>query len=229
VRPVLLVIALAVAIGSVGCGGDDNGEATEPLTLEQRVLRESDAPGSKADPVETRKTARSLDEFTGLHGTYVRAAEIERSKLEDAGLVSAVHDTRFYPEKPGGVHTPDAPHVRVLVMQFESEDGAAEGLDLLDDNNRKPCPESCALRMEDFDVSGVADARGLRHYATAERIKAIGEEGDPFDAYIIIFTDGPFTYEVEAFGPPGASSKERTEEIAKTLHDRVEGAPLAEA
>ena len=117
-RAVLLAIALVVATGLVACGGDE----AAPLTLEQRLLRESDVPGSKVDPVEVRLTADDLDEFTGW-SEYVRAAEIDRSKLEDAGFVSAIHETRFIPNTPGGPHTHDAPHVRILVLQFESDDG----------------------------------------------------------------------------------------------------------
>jgi hypothetical protein len=229
VRAVLLAIAVAsVAVGLVACGGDD-GETAEPLTLEQRVVRDSDAPGSKPDPVETRKTARSLDEFTAFHGTYVRAAEISREELEEAGLVAAIHDTRFFPKRTGGPHTPDAPHIRILVVQFESEDGAATGVDLLEDNAFKPCPETCAMHAEGFDVSGPPDAKGIRNSATAERIKELGEEGEPFDSYAIAFADGVFAYEIEGFGPPGAVSETQVEEIAEKVHDRVEGAPPPDA
>jgi hypothetical protein len=223
VRAVLLAIALLIALGVVACGGDD-GETAEPLTMEERVLRESDAPGSKPDPVETRLSARSLDEFTALHGTYVRAAEIDRKELEEAGLVAAIHDTRFFPKRTGGPHTPDAPHIRILVLQFESEDGAATGVDLLEDNAFKPCPETCAIEAEGFDVSGPPDAKGIRSSATAEAIKELGEEGEPFDAYTIAFSDSVFAYEIEGFGPPGAVSETQVEEIAKKVHDRVEGA-----
>ena len=227
-RAVLLAITVVVALGLVACGGDD-GDAADPLTMEQRVLRESDAPGSKADPVETRLTARSLDEFTAFRGTYVRAAEIDRKELEEAGLVAAIHDTRFFPKRPDGPHTPDAPHVRILVLQFESEDGASTGVDLLEDNAFKPCPGTCATRTEAFDVSGPPDAKGIRSSATAEQIKELGEEGKPYDAYTIAFADGVFAYEIEGFGPPGAVSETQIEEIAEKVHDRVEGAPPPEA
>jgi hypothetical protein len=227
VRAVLLAIAMVVALGLVACGGDD-GDTADPLTMEQRVLRESDAPGSKADPVETRVTARSLDEFTAFPG-YVRAVEIERTELAEAGLVAAIHDTRFFPNRPGGPHTRDAPHVRILVLQFESEDGASTGVDLLEDNAFKPCPETCATRTEEFDVSAPPDAKGVRSSATAEKIKELGEEGEPFGAYTIAFADGVFAYEIEGFGPPGAVSETQIEEIAEKVHDRVEGAPPPEA
>lgn len=224
-------MALVLAIGLVGCGGDDgggsDGESAKSLTLEQRLLRESEVPGSKVDPVEVGLTADSLVKFTNWP-EYVPAAEIDRDKLEQAGFVAAIHETRFIPKTPGGEHTRDAPHVRMLVMQFDSDDGAATGADLVSENDQKPCPGDCATQIEEFDVSSVPDANGIRHLTTAESLKATGGEGEPSDAYTIVFADGPFTYEVEGFGNPGEISKQRIEEIAKKVHDRVEGAPAPE-
>jgi hypothetical protein len=220
---VTLVIAALASTGLVACGGEE--ETAAPLTLEQRVLSESEVPGSKADPVETRLTPSTLDEFTALKGTYLPAADIEADKLNEAGFVSALQDTRFIPNEPGGAHSPDAFHVRLLVIQFETEAGAIAGTELLHENELKPCPGECAVQFEEFDVADVPDARGVRSYATAERLKAIEEEGEPFDAYTISFADGPFAYEVEGFAPPERISEEQVEEIAQKLYDRVKGAP----
>jgi hypothetical protein len=224
VKALLVAIAVLVATGLVACGG--NGGAAEPLTLEQRLLRESEVPGSKPDPVETRLTAGSLDEFTAWRGAYVTAADDAR-KLRKAGFVSAIHDTRFFPKTPGGAHTRDAAHVRMLILQFESEDGAVTGADLLRKNALKPCPGQCAVQIEEFEVSGVSDASGARRFLTAEGLKAMGDEGEPFDSYTISFADGPFVYELEVFGPPGKVSEKQIEEIAEKVHDRVKGAPPA--
>ena len=226
-RMVLLAIAVIVAAGLVACGGDE-GKTAEPLTLEQRLLRESEVPGSKADPVEVRLTARSLDEFTAWGEDYVAAAEVDRRKYEAAGFVSAVHDTRFIPNTPGGAHTRDAPHVRMLVLQFESEDGAVTGADLLHMNGIKPCPGQCAMQIEEFEVSGVPDATGVRRLLTAERLKATGLEGEPSDSYTIWFADGLFAYQVESFAPEGGEvSEKRIEEIAEKVYERVKSAPPA--
>ncbi len=226
VRLGLLAFALLIVSGVVACGGDDD-EARAPLALEERVVRASEVPGSVEDPVETRLTADSREDFTAWQGTYVRAAEIEPAKLDEAGFVSAIHDTRFVPERPGGPHSRDAPHVRLLLIQFESEDGARMGVELLHTNDLKPCPDQCAVRIEEFDVAGVPDATGVRRFATAERLKALGEEGDPFDSYTILFADGPFAYQLEGFGPVGGWTEQRVEEVASKLHHRIEGAPPA--
>src|SRR5688572_3527901 len=95
-KTVVLAMAVAIASALAAC-------TAAPLTMEQRVLSESDVPGSLPDPVETRQTASTLDEFTAWR--HIPAAEIDPRKLEEAGFVSAIHDTRFVPETSGGPHT----------------------------------------------------------------------------------------------------------------------------
>jgi hypothetical protein len=145
--------------------------------------------------------------------------------------VSAIHDTRFLPKKPGGVHTRDAAHVRVIVLRFRSEDGAATGAKLVYAKGLEPCPGQCLVQIEEFKVDGVPDATGYRRYLTAERAKkAAGTEGpdEPFDSYTIGFADGPFAYAVDGFAPPNKISQDQIEKIAQTVYDRVKGAPPAE-
>ena len=218
-RTFLFAVAVVVATGLVACGGN---EKAKPLTLEQRLIRESDAPGSREDPVETRLTAGNLDELSAWQNP---AAEIDPGKLKKAGFVSAVHDTRFFPKTPGGPHTRDANHVRILVIQFRSEEGAATGAGLVYTNSLKPCPGECAFQIEEFEPSGVPDARGARRYITAKRAQETGGGEAPIDFYTITFADGPFVYEVEGFGPPGKISKKQTREIAQRVYNRVKGAP----
>lgn len=215
-RTVVPAMTLAIAATLVAC-------SAEPLALEQRVLSESDVPGSLPDPVETRQTADSLDEFTAWQD--ISAAEIDSTKLAEAGFVAAIHDTRFLPDTSGGPHTRDAAHVRILVVQFDSRGGAQTGLALLHENALQPCPGTCAARIEEIDVSGVPDAKGVQRPVTAERLAETGEEGEPTDSYIITFADGPFVYQVEGFAPPGKITEQQIEDIAKKLHDRVAGAP----
>ena len=223
-RMALMAIAVVVATGLVACGGD---EQTAPLTMEQRILRASDLPGSKPDPVEVRLTADNLDEFAGWDA---QEAEIPRDKLAKAGFVSAIHDTRFLPKEPGGAHTRDAPHVPVIVLRFRSEDGAATGAKLVYAKGLEPCPGQCLVQNEEFEVDGVPGATGYRRYLTAERAKqakATGGPDEPFDSYTIGFTDGPFAYAVDGFAPPSKISKKQIQEIAQTVYDRVKGAPPA--
>ena len=227
-RSLLLAISVALATCAVACGGDGGNEteAAQPLTLRQRVVNESDAPDSKADPVETLLTAHSLDELKGwADKDYVETPQIDASELKTLGFAGAIHETRFFPKEPGGPHRGDVPHVRSLVGQFGSAKAAVRVMDLLYKNDLKPCPGRCAMSFEEFDVSGVSDAKGVRRYVTAERLDQLQESGEPRDGYTVVFADGPYAYQVELFGPMGEVSEEQVEEIVGKLHDRVEGAP----
>ena len=208
------------------CGGGEDGDAA-PLTLEQRILRESDAPGSKPDPVERGWTARSLEEAVADPGGI--GAHIGRAKLEEIGFVAAIEDTRFSPTRPGGRHTRDAPHVRMLVVEVRDEERAQEAVEVLRAEALKPCPGVCAIGRAEFDPSSVPDAQGLHTFARAEDIERLGEEGKPFDSFALWFADGPFAYEVMVFGDQrggvAAVSRKQLEEIAERVHRRVEGAP----
>jgi hypothetical protein len=224
--PVGIAMAVALATCVAACAGDGGNEseaAGQPLTLSQRVVSESDAPDSKTDPVETRQTARSLEDLGGWDDGG--APEIDPRKLEELGFVAAVHDTRFFPKEPGGPHRRDVPHVRTLVGQFTSKEAAVKAMDLLYEADLKPCPGKCATSFEKIDISGVPDAKGVRRYVTAERLEELQEPGEPTDSYTIVFADGPYAYNVELFGPPGEVSQEQLEEIVGKLRDRVEGAP----
>ena len=247
----LLLLSAVVLALAVGCGGNGGGQAEEagtgettateaeqtttatedgdaaPLTLEQRILRESDAPRSRPDPVERGWTARSLEEAVADPGTI--GAHIGRAKLEEVGFVAAIEDVRFWPTRPGGRHTPDAPHVRMLVVEVRDEESAQKAVEVLRAEAGKPCTGQCAIRNAEFEPSSVPDAQGLHTFARAEDIEAIGDEGEPFDSFALWFADGPFAYELMVFGDKkggaAAVSREQLEEIAERVHRRVEGAP----
>jgi hypothetical protein len=224
-RPLLLAVAAVAALGLSACGGD---EAAAPLGLEQRVPSLADTPGSKADPVETRVTVTGTEEFiTNLHDRLVNPTDKDRRDFEAMGFVKGIQDTRFFPSEPGAAHTRDAVHVFSLVLQFDSNDGAMRATELLHNDGVRPCPETCATQVQEFDVDGIPDATGVRRFATAADIKAAGTDQDrPYDSYTIRFADGDFAYDIELFGPPGEVSEEEAEEIAGKLYDRVKGAPV---
>jgi hypothetical protein len=210
---VLLVLA--------ACGGD---ESKEPLTLSERVVAEADAPGSKPDPVEKGQQTADFDEFIDALSELAIDPNMEemREVFREAGFQAAVADTRYY----GETHIGAASHVFSTTIQLESEEGAARALDWLHADSLKPCPETCAVRITEFDVEGIPDARGVRRSQSAEDIEAGGRENDvPFDSYEVLFTDGPFVYTVDVHGPPGSVTDEQLQEIASALRSRVEGAP----
>ena len=215
--------ALMVSLTLVACGADD---ASDPLPLEQRVVGADEAPGSEPDPEETPVTLTGLDELEAeFAGPQVYDEDL--SAIEDAGFVSMAINTRFYPSEPGGEHVPGTPHVFTRVSEFESEDGANAGVVVAHDIGLRPCPETCAYEITEFDPASVPDATGVQAIATQEAIDEIGDDIQPDARYSVYFVDGPYAYEVTVFGPPDEVSRQQVEEIAEKLYERVQGAPPA--
>ncbi len=222
---ILLVLAAAAALTLTACGGDESPDPAGPLTLEQRVVSEEDAPDSKTDPVEMPRTAASAEEFmTVFHDGFINPTPEEIEELETGSLVRAYNATRFF----GDSHSMTAPHVVSLVMQFGTEDDARRAQEILHQDSIRPCPERCASQAEEFDVTDIPDAQGTHRFATAESIEATGDtDVRPYDEYEIDFADGAFAYRVILRGSPGDVSEEEAEKIADRLYDRVRGAPPA--
>ena len=111
-------------------------------------------------------------------------------------------------------------------MQFGSDAGATDAVDLLHADGLEPCPETCAFAITEFDVDGIPNARGVQRIATQEALDAVGDtDRFPHAEYKILFADGPFSYDLTLFGPPDEVSEQQAEEIAAKLYDRVAGAP----
>jgi hypothetical protein len=163
-----------------------------------------------------------FDEFIAtLSELAIDPDKEEATKVfQEAGFKRAGVDTRFF----GQTHRPTAPHVVSSFIELESEDGATSALDWLETDVRKPCPMSCAVDRNSFDVDDIADARGVHRIATAEDIERLGTEDQrPFESYWVGFTDGTFVYTVELHGPPGSVSEEQALDIARAYHDRLTG------
>ena len=223
-----VVLILAALFGAAACGGDDEAA---PLTLEQRFIQAGDAPGYEPDPLEGGKhTWDGADKFAAqTSDQLIRATLVDYEKfLTEAGFVRAIGGTRFLPGD-NGEHDRNDPHVVMGVLQFESDEGARDAVDWYHDDGTQPCPGKCAVTISEFEVDGIPDAKGVRRFVTAERLRQTGEEGEPNDGYDIRFSDGPFAYHVGTFGPIGdATTEQVTEAIAKRIYDRVKGAPPPE-
>jgi hypothetical protein len=218
---VTLAAALLLGLSLVACGAASG----ESLALEERVVDAAEAPGSEPDPEETPVTLTGLeeleDEFSGPE-----VYEEDLQAIEEAGFVAMAINTRFFPSEPGGEHAPGTPHVVTRVSEFESDQGANVGVAVAHAIGLRPCPETCAYVIEEFEPAGVPDATGVQAIATQESIDDIGDDDVHPDArYSIYFADGPFAYEVTVFGPPDEVTREQAEEIAGALYDRVQGAP----
>jgi hypothetical protein len=223
----VVVLAVVALMGFAACGGDDD---VAPLPLDQRVAGEAEAPGSQPDPIETRRTATSLDELAAtMEDQLITATEEEKVALGEAGFVSAILDTRFFESEPGAEHDRGDAHVATLVLQLTSEAGATDAVDLLHTDGLEPCPETCAFAVAEFDVDGIPNGRGIERIATQESLDRVGDtERPPHAEYSIFFADGPFAYVVRSFGPPEVVSEQQTQEVAASLYARVHGAPPPE-
>lgn len=223
-RLVAISSALLLALSLAACGGEGPKAS---LTLEQRVVGAAEAPGSEPDPVETEARATGIEELESeLAGPEVYDEDIRA--FEEAGFVSLVINTRFFPSEPGGEHLPGAPHVVTLVYEFESEEGANAAIDVAHGIGLRPCPETCAYEITEFQPAGVPDAKGVQAIATQASIDRTGDDIQPDARYSVYFADGPVAYEVTTFGPPDEVTRQQVEEIAEKLYARVSGAPLPE-
>jgi len=223
----VLFVLIAVALAGLTACSSGSGEATStgPLALDQRVVTEEDAPDSKADPVEKRQIASDDQAFSDTMGdAFINPTDEEKARLGTIGFVKAIRDTRYF----GDVHSQDDLHTFSLVVQLDSPDGAKEMADFFHTDGVRPCPESCAFSVTEFDVDGIPGATGVRRYASEEDIQAAGTgENRPYDSYAIQFADGDFAYRIDLGGPPGKPSEDKAVEIAKALYDRVHGRPTA--
>jgi hypothetical protein len=225
-KGLVLLLSAVLVLGLAACGGgSDEATSTGPLALAQRVVTEEDAPGSKPDPVEKRQTAADEQEFIEKMGdAFVNPSEEDRKSLQTVGFVQAINDTRYF----GETHSRDDAHTFSLVVQLDSPDGATEMTDFFHTDSLRPCPESCAFSVSEFDVDGIPGATGVRRVATEDAIKAAGtSENRPYDSYAIFFADGDFAYNIDYGGPPGTTSEDKAVEIAQNLYDRVHGRPAA--
>jgi hypothetical protein len=222
-RPVSMAAVLVFSVLLVACGADGSGTA---LTLEERVVGADEAPGSEPDPVETPVTLTGLEELEAeFSGPEVYEDDLRA--IEEAGFVAMATNTRFYPAEAGGEHAPGTRHVVTRVSEFESDDGADAGAEVAHAIGLRPCSETCAYEISEFEPAGVPEATGVQAIATQEAIDEIGDEDIHPDArYSIYFADGPFVYEVTVFGPPDEVTREQAEEIAAALYERVQGATL---
>jgi hypothetical protein len=83
--------------------------------------------------------------------------------FQKAGFVGGGVDARLLGETAALTE----PHVFNSYVELESEEGARSVLDWLETDSMKPCPGSCAVQIDTFDVD-IADARGVHRSATAE-------------------------------------------------------------
>ena len=207
----LLVSSITVAL--IACGA-------EPVPVAERFPTAAEAPGTKPDPVEKRKTTEDFDEFiTALTDAVIDPNREEMTTVfQEAGFERAGLDVRFY----GETHSFEAPHLFSWFIELDSHDGANAVLDWIEADAVKPCPQSCAAKVNNFDVDGIPDVRGVHRIATAEEIEAAGTANEvPSEHYFVGFTIGSIVYTVSLSGPPGSVSEEEAQRVANAFYERL--------
>ena len=217
-RYAIRLAVLVTAVALVACSG---GEPAPP-PLAQRFVTAADAPGSTIDPVEVRETAEEIDSFVSLFSQHMVDADRDEmtTVFREAGFQKAGTEVRFI----GETHSPDVPHIFSSFYELGSEAGATSALDWLVTDAKKPCPESCATVISEFDVPGIPDASGVRRLTTAEAIEAAGTPNQiPRDSYWVGFTLGSSVYTMDLAGPPGSVTLQQAREIASAYYDGLTG------
>ena len=217
-RLAIRLLAPLMVFAFIACSGGDDA----PVPVAQRFPAAADAPGSAADPVEKRETTVDLDGFiVAFTPAIIDPDEDEMTTVfQEAGFKGAGVDTRFY----GAAHSPTAPHLFSWFIELDSEDGASTVLDWIEADANKPCPRSCAAKINSFDVDGIPDVRGVHRIATAEEIAAAGTADQvPHESYLVGFTIGSIVYTVSLSGPPGTVSEEEVQRVANAFYERLTG------
>jgi hypothetical protein len=204
----LVLIGLAGAFTHVGCG-----EETAPLALDQRVLTESELPGFKFAPNPVQRWTDATKFARETHDQDIRATVEEDIKhLQAGGFVAAIANSLGGLDREADAFS--------AAVEMGSPEGAKDLLDARYQDYISPCPTVCTVSVDEFEVSGIPDAKGVKRASQPEH------EGPPFEAYEVEFADGVFVYVVNVFGKPGAVSEDEAVSAANQLYDRVKGAPL---
>jgi hypothetical protein len=151
-------------------------------------------------------------------------AKVDDAKrvFADAGFLAAI-GRRYIGKAPKAGQLPG---LAVVVLQFESEQGAKDASQWHHDDAVKPCPMKCDVSIAEFDVSDVPESWGVRRYVTQASIDATGDTGQhPYDSYEVAFADNGFDYVVVEDGAPGSVSQSKILAVARALDERVHGAP----
>jgi hypothetical protein len=212
----LVVVALlALVLATPACGGDDNGDAAQPLALHQRVARSGDIENYEPGGGGRLETEEDVAErFSAIFASPTDPARDELvSRLEQAGFVAGYD--RGLRESEGG----DGESV---VARVGSAGGAKAIVDWIFRQALKPCPGVCDVQIQTVEASDIPGARAIHRF----RAKT-SEQGQPFEIYLVTFADGPFVYGIAVGGPPKSIEESNFVHAAERLYDRVKGHPPA--
>jgi len=208
-------VSLAIATGGLvvvaGCGSGSK-HIVAGLPLWQRVLQGGELSGY--DPQIQPPKILDLAQFIPqAEPAFIRITDANaRRELTADGFKNATIES--FPNGAG-----DAPMVASTVILVGSHAQAQRVVNWDGKDSLQPCPKTCNASFEDVKVSGIPGARG------AHRFNLPGTK--PFEAYNILYADGPFVYDLFVLGPKQGVVKEKDLiDAAKAQYKRVKGAPL---
>lgn len=210
-RLVCLVLLVGASLALAGCGGG----TPEPLALKERVLQASETSALHLRPLPPRVvTPAQIAGGAAFPGgdqfLNDQRAALKRLKLAQAGIVAAVGELLAGRRRQG--------HGASDTVQFGSPDEAKAFLDKLFAESFAPCPTQCSVVKEEFDVSGIKDAKGAALSLTT------GPAAQRFRAYRVEFADGVFVYGVAVYGSTSLS-QDQVVATARSLYERVKHRP----
>jgi hypothetical protein len=215
VRLAIRLLVPLTVVALVACGAD-------PVPVAERFPTAEEAPGAKPDPEEQGQTTENYDAFlVDLTPALIDPDPEEMATaFPEEDFVSAGLDVFYF----GETHSPEADHLFSWFIELDSDDAAGSALDWLEADVMKPCPQSCAARVNAFDVEDIPEARGVHRIATAEDIEAAGNENEvPSESYWVGFTVDSIVYTVDLHGQPGSVSEEQAQSIASAFYERLSG------
>jgi hypothetical protein len=211
--PIARRVALAGAGGALlvaaGCGSSSNS-VVAGLPLWQRVVQGGELKGY--DPQIQPPANLNLTQFIRqARPSFIRITDSSaRNELTADGFKTATIEN--FPSGAG-------PLVASSVLLVGSPSQAQRVVDWSSNDSLQPCPKTCNASFEAVKVSGIPGAKG------AHRFNLPGTK--PFEAYNILYADGPFVYDLFELGPkPGVVKEKDLIAAAKAQYKRVKGAPL---
>jgi hypothetical protein len=204
------------------CGGDDNDGGGDGDAASAKDLTAQLAPTSAVEVGTKVKTEQEF-EWTdpidfAVEGTFLpQSVPGVPSKtvhaLEDAGFEAGAG--KILASSDGSIHS------FVDVVRLDSEEGAAEARDLLNENNlQQPCPGPCSVSPTQAGNVGVPDAKAV-HLVPLEGAELPPGAGPPFEARLIEFTIGPYLYHLNVDGPPGKVSASDWKRTVEAVYEQA--------
>jgi hypothetical protein len=198
------VVLTALVIGIGACGSDDGD--TSSAALKERLPAADDL-GLKPE----RKF-----EWDNATDFVVQGVPYSEG-TKPSELIDAIEEAGF----SGGAGAVLADHrrmshLRILVAEFDSDDGALEARDRMHaEHLKQPCLAACTVTPTEYEVEDIPNSVSVHHAPT---------EGKPphglfkFEGYLLEFTIGSRLYIAAADGPPGSTTSDDFDELAKTVY-----------